>query len=207
MVAKQTETKTIKLPPLDIRTIHIKLIGDTSLISHAWSQKAKQMMLDKQMGNAQQAKEPKDPEQDFKDSLYNIPGGGYGFPAIGFKAAAVTACTSVGGVTKVEARQAFHINSPHGEYVRIDGEPTPREDMVRVGMGTADIRFRAEFLEWSAILPIRYNHRVLTDSEIVNLFNVAGFGVGIGDWRSEKDGMHGLFHVASGEEDKKGKKK
>jgi hypothetical protein len=34
----------------------------------------------------------------------------------------------------------------------------------------------------------------------VNLFNTAGFGVGIGEWRSEKDGQHGMFHVATTDE-------
>jgi hypothetical protein len=67
--------------------------------------------------------------------------------------------------------------------------------MVRVGMGTADIRFRGEFREWRTRLTVRYNARVLSDEQIVNLFNTAGFAVGIGEWRSEKDGSYGLFHV------------
>lgn len=54
---------------------------------HAWSEKAKRQMLDKQMKKAQSAKEAKSPEQDYHDSLYHLEGGGYGFPAVAFKAA------------------------------------------------------------------------------------------------------------------------
>lgn len=66
---------------------------------------------------------------------------------------------------------------------------------MRVGMGVADIRYRCEFKEWSAVVKIRYNASVLSEAQIRNLFNVAGFGVGIGEWRPEKDGSFGMFHV------------
>jgi hypothetical protein len=84
------------------------------------------------------------------------------------------------------------------DLVRIDGsEPELREDMVRVGMGTADIRYRAQFWPWWVEVFVRYNNNVLSEAQISNLFNTAGFGVGVGEWRSEKDGQHGSFHVAT----------
>jgi hypothetical protein len=82
--------------------------------------------------------------------------------------------------------------------VRILGaEPAMREDMVRVGMGTADLRYRGEFADWHAKLLVRYNANVLSESQILNIINVAGFAVGVGEWRPEKDGMNGMFHVAT----------
>jgi hypothetical protein len=184
----------ISLPTLDIRLIDITLIGDASLIVHKWSEKAIKQMLDKQMGIANAGKEHKDPRQDYESSLYRFPDGRYGFPTIAFKNAAVSACTSLGkSVTKVAARQSFHVI---GELVEIEGTPQPREDMVRVGMGTADIRYRGEFLQWKVRLQVRFNARVLSAEQVVNLFNTAGFAVGVGEWRSERDGSHGLFHVA-----------
>jgi hypothetical protein len=214
LMAKSQEAAQIELPPLNISIIEVTLIGDTPLICHAWSEKAKKEMLGKQMKEAKLAKEAKDPIEDFEQSLYQIEDGGYGFPSVAFKAAAVTACTSVAGITKVAARQAFHVVGEQsavrgaftGARMRLDlvrilgSEPEMREDMVRVGMGTADIRYRAQFWPWHTRVVIRFNQNVLSDRQIVNLFNTAGFGVGIGEWRSEKDGQHGMFHVATADE-------
>ncbi len=185
--------ETIELPKLNLQDAAIILAGDSPLICHRWSEKAKKEMLDKQMKRAKSAKEAKDPEKDFRESLYAMADGGYGFPAIAFKASAVTACSHVDGITKVAARGAFHIMA---EMIKLEGsEPTMREDMVRIAMGTADIRYRGEFKEWKCSLPIRYNANVLSLEQIVNLFNTAGFGVGVGEWRPEKDGNFGMFHV------------
>lgn len=189
---KPTAETTITLPALNVQHMKLRLRGDSPLICHAWSEKAKKQMLDAQMKKARQAKEAKDPEQDYRDSLYPHPDGGFGFPAVAFKNAAVDACSSIAGVTKVEARGAFHIV---GDMVKIDGEPSPREDMVRVGMGTADIRYRGEFRDWSAEITLRYNGNVLSPEQIANLFNTAGFAVGVGEWRPQRDGSFGMFHV------------
>ena len=75
-----------------------------------------------------------------------------------------------------------------------------REDMVRIGMGVADMRYRAEFWPWHAELEISYNTRALSLEQIMNLLNTAGFGVGIGEWRPERDGDKGRFHCANDEE-------
>lgn len=209
MPAKKTDA-VIELPRLDIGMMEVTLIGDTPLIVHAWSEKAKKEMLDKQMKKAKAAKEPKDPVADFEASMYRFGDGGYGFPSVGFKAAAVTACTSVSGVTKVAARQAFHVVGEgvdvEGTFegtmirqnlVRIEGsEPRMREDMVKIAMGTADIRYRAEFWPWYASVTVRHNANVLSAEQILNLFSTAGFAVGVGEWRPEKDGESGMFHVA-----------
>lgn len=191
------ESVMIELPPLQLRTLEVTLVGDSPLICHAWSKKAKQEMLDKQMKKAKQAKAAKDPERDYKESLYEHPEGGYGFPAVAFKAAAVDACSHIADITKVEARGAFHIN---GDMVKIDGKPNPREDMVKIGMGTADIRYRGEFRKWKATFQLRYNKNVISPEQILNLFNTAGFAIGIGEWRPQRDGSFGMFHVLTSAE-------
>jgi hypothetical protein len=189
--------QSIVILPMEIRKFDLTLVGDSPLICHAWSEKAKKEMRDKQMKKAKAGKEAKDPEREFKESLYPHPDGGYGFPVVAFKAAAVDACSHVEGVTKVEARGAFHID---GELAKIEGDPTMREDMVRIGMGTADIRYRGEFKQWRTTLRIRFNPRVLSAEQIVNLFNIGGFGIGVGEWRPQKDGSFGMFHVKRDDE-------
>lgn len=197
MATKKVAEKTefIQIPELNRRVVNIKVVGDSPLIVHNWSQKVVKEMLDKQMKKATTGRAAKDPQQDFEDSLYPHPEGGFGFKSVAFKNAAVTACTSLNkAITKVAARQAFFVL---GEFVKIDGDPpTPREDMVRVGMGTADIRYRGEFKNWSATLPVEFNPQAMSIEQIINLLNHAGFGVGVGEWRPEKNGPYGRFHVA-----------
>lgn len=211
MAPAKKENVGIELPKLDLQLMEVTIIGDQPLIVHAWSAKAKKEMLDKQTKKAKSARAPKNPKADFEASLYRLSDGGYGFPSVGFKAAAVTACTSVDGITKVAARQAFHIVGEDADIkgafegaisrtnlIRLDGKPPRlREDMVRVGMGTADLRYRPEFTDWSAKLLVRFNANVLSPAQILNIINVAGFAVGVGEWRPEKEGMNGLFHVAT----------
>jgi hypothetical protein len=85
--------------------------------------------------------------------------------------------------------------------VRIIGpEPTMREDPVKIGMGTSDLRYRGEFFPWAARLQVRFNANVLSPAQILNLINTAGFAVGVGEWRPERGGQSGLFHVAESHE-------
>lgn len=189
-----TADTPITIPKIDVRQMDITLIGDSPLICHRWSEKARKEMLDKQMKKAKTAKTAKDPDADFKASLYPHPDGGYGFPCVGFKAAAVGACRFSDGMKMTEARGAFHVV---GELAKIEGTPTMREDMVRIAMGTADIRFRGEFKTWKTTLRVSFNASAISPEQIVNLMNLAGFGVGIGEWRPERDGSYGRFHVAT----------
>jgi hypothetical protein len=113
------------------------------------------------------------------------------FPTIAFKAAAVRAGTYA-EQKMTFLRGAFHVI---GDWAKVQGSPRPREDMVRVGMGKADIRYRGEFPDWEVALDVRYNARAIALEQVVNLFSIAGFSVGVGEWRPEKDGSYGTFEV------------
>ena len=170
----------------------ITLSGTTPLIVHRFAEKARKEMLNKITGKARMKADPYDADQAYFDSLYLLPDGTPGFPAVAFKAAAVNAANDA-GIQKVLARRAFHITG--GELVPIRGEHRMREDMVRIAMGTADVRHRAEFLEWEVTVPVTYNASIISLEQLVNLFNIAGFGVGVGEWRPERNGINGTWLV------------
>lgn len=207
-MAKTKEVQIIEIPPLTTEKVEIGIVGDTPLIVHSWAEKVKKEMLAKQMKKAKQGREAKDPDRDYRESLYWLDKKGdrveaknidpnkhgmFGFKAIAFKAAAIRAANDV-GMQMTLARRSFHIV---GEYVPLKFDVIRmREDMVKIGMGTADLRYRGEFVNWSATLHIVFNSRVISAEQIFNLFNTAGFGVGVGEWRPEKNGVNGMFHVA-----------
>ena len=193
---KTTEQVGISIPQIAIQRLMVKVIGDSPLITHAWAEKAIRQIKDKQAKKATKGKEARDPEADYQAAFYRTDDGVPAMPSVAFKSAAVSACRDL-DMKMTEARGRFHVE---GEFIEIIGEPRMREDMVRVGMGTADIRYRPEFVKWSAILPITYNSTQISPEQIINLLNVAGFGVGVGEGRPEKNGQYGRFHVASDNE-------
>ena len=75
--------------------------------------------------------------------------------------------------------------------------PIMRQDMVKVGMGSADIRYRGEFQNWSAEFLLSFNENGnYSIDHIVNFLNAGGYVCGLGEWRPERDGQYGMFHVA-----------
>jgi len=197
-----TKDKVIQIQEVSISIIHLTIEGDTPLICHKFSNTARKAILDKQMGKKQQ-RAPKDPEQDYRESIYIAKDGWYGFPAEGIKQACVGVCRFVDSLPMTQARGAFFIigrgldRDSGQQLVTLLGEPEMHEAMVRLsGPGSvADVRFRAQFYPWSVSFDIRYNPNIITDEAIVNLVQLAGFHQGIGDWRPEKNGTFGMFHV------------
>ena len=182
----------------NIETVSFDVFGTQPMIQHKWSEKAKKQMLDKQMKKATKGREPKNPEQDFYDSLYlcsdgKHPKGPYGFPAVGFKSSAVRAAKQVEGMTMTDAKAWFYVIPDDGDLVRIYGPPPViREDMVKIQQ-TTDIRFRGQFNEWRVTLNVRYNMDQISSEQLLNLFELAGFSCGVGEWRMERGGTFGTF--------------
>lgn len=217
-MAKKNEAAIIEIKPINIVTTTVRISGDTPLIMHRWSEKAKRMILEKQMKKTKSsAKEAKNPVEDFIESIYWMEGkpteyteeafdeacrngARFGFPVTAIKQATISSAYR-NGITKDMAslRGAFFISGEGSELLaEVKGcAPTMREDMVRVGMGVADIRFRGEFANWYMDLQVSYNaNGAYTLDQIINLINVGGFSCGIGEWRPEKDGNYGMYHVA-----------
>jgi len=184
--------EVITLAPPRVESLTIEVVGTSPLICHRWSDSMREQIRAKQTKAASRGREAKDPDRDFRESLYVHPDGGFGFPAVAFKAAAVRAGTYA-DMKMTFLRGAFHVQ---GELVPIVGDPERREDMVRLQGSTADIRYRGQFPVWSAQVPVLLNVAALSIEQLANLFVIAGFAVGVGDWRPERNGQYGRFEVA-----------
>jgi len=217
-----TKTIVINLPKIKLEKHKLYLVGTAPLLVHAFPEKARKAMLDKQMKLAKGGRDARDPYAEMEAARYTLPDGRDGFPAVGFKSSAVTACTSLSDVTKVAARQAFRVSGLQmnaegvieGAYVRtalvplVAHPPTMREDVVRLsGQGrTAEMRYRPEYPEWGVELEIVLNSQVISIDQLGSMFQAAGHGVGIGDYRPEKNGDCGTFELVSAEDFKAWKK-
>ena len=196
--AKKSEVPSgpINLKRIALQTLRIPIIGISELIVHQWSEKAKRQMLEKQMAPGIKSKrEAKYPIADYEATKYKMPDGSDGFPSVAFKQAMVDALRFYEGVTMVMGKMAFFVE---GDLVKIEGEPRMREDMVRLETGVADIRHRAGYPNWSAMLTITYNPELLTAESVLALVDAAGRMVGIGEWRpssKKRTGPYGRFQV------------
>lgn len=191
------EEESVQIPAIQTETFKLNIVGTSPLICHRFSTKAKEMMLTPKASRVTTTKRaPRVPEQLYMDSLYPVEGkkNTYGFPASGFKKAAVSAARQIDSLPMTFLRGAFFVM---GDLVEIDGKPSMREDIVRLNGKTADIRYRGEFKKWGATLIIEYNKGSITKAQIINLLNMAGFSVGVGEWRPERSGSYGMFKVAT----------
>lgn len=227
MAMKKTEEVVIRnFEQLETK---IRIVGDSPLIVHNWSEKAKKEMLDAQTGKNKTKKKPcKMPFDDFARALYWITempteivkdpstnedrdivseelfdkaiedGAKFGFPVSAFKLAGNSAAYRMGWVkNQMALRGAYFFKSEYGEVTWIQGcTPVMREDMVKVGMGSSDLRYRPMFENWycDLILTINTGFGMSVD-DIINVINAGGAGVGVGEWRPEKDGIFGTYHV------------
>lgn len=195
------------------------LVGDTPLITHAWSEKAKIEMLQKQVKATKSGKEARDPERDFLNSLYQMGEGRYGFPVTGVKNCILSAAHKDKGIARSSVLGALFLDAEmirtmpglagavcDMPLVQIHGsKPEMREDMVRIGAGLqkiSNLAYRAQFTVWALKISGRFNPAVLTAEALTFLIQESGISSGLGEWRNERKGIFGSFHLANAEEEK-----
>ena len=195
------------------------LVGDTPLITHSWSEKARMDMLRKQVkAIAPAGRQARDPEEDFQNSLYEMRKDVYAFPTTAAKLALVMAAHQDKGVSKTsvlsnvwldcamyKVRPALASAICDMPLTRIYGaKPQMREDMVRVGAGlkkTATLAYRGQFFPWAAKITGRFNPTQVPAEALAFLFDEAGRACGLCDWRNEKRGVFGAFHAGTKQEE------
>jgi hypothetical protein len=190
------------------------IVGDTPLITHAWSEKARREMLAKQVKATRAGKEARDPQADFVNSLYEMAENIYGFPVSGIKNCILSAAHKDKGIARTTVQAALWLEGDMVRtrpalagavcdmpLVRIYGSaPEMREDMVRVGAGlnkTATLAYRGQFRTWAMSIRGKVNSSVLPIDALTFLIQEAGLSAGIGEWRNERRGMFGAFHIAT----------
>lgn len=198
----QVQEEVAAVAPIDrisAETLSVPIRGTSPLVVHRFSEKAKRQMLDNAQGK-KSPKEPKDPQAEYEAAFYRLKDGGYGFPALAFKAATVGGARFYGKqITMTALKQLIFFTGEPGEdghyYVPVFGEPIMREDVVRVGRGGTDLRYRPQFTEWTTVLTVTYVQSMLTRGSLLSLIDAGGMGIGVGEWRPERDGDFGTYEI------------
>lgn len=234
MAAKKETTSSkievVKIKQFEDKIATIRIIGDSPLICHNWSQKNKLMLPAGKQALAEMGKEKSITDKDehagpmecFIESLYWISGkpkeytqeafneaiengARFGFRVESFKSAALDAAYSKKWIPNKKSVQGLFFIQPDAidddgfNLVEIKGcKPTIREDIVILSgiSRKPDLRWRGEFKNWYCDLMITYDaDGVYSLSDIVNMMNAGGRYSGVGEYRPEKSGQFGMFHV------------
>lgn len=227
MATKKETVVTIK--PIIDKVATIRVIGDTPLIVHKWTEKMKRALpagaRAAELAGITDKKEYQTPMESFIESMYWIKGkpteyseeafneavangAEWGFRVESFKQAAIDAAYSKKwlpnkkGVKGLFFIKPDYIDDEGYQLVKIQGgAPKMREDIVILsGIGrTPDLRWRGEFTNWWCDLHISFDaDGIYNFEDIANMFQAGGRYCGVGEYRPEKDGQFGMFHVDTG---------
>ena len=210
-----SETISIQVPEPNIQLLKLTLRGTSPLIQHQFSQKAKMQILDKQMKKAQKAKPIRNPKKEFENSLYLIKTGKFsypktggfpmnvkftgeiGLPALWIKQSTVAAARNIADMPMTILRGNIFVEGREQDGlipVKYTGLQL-REDIVRIGRGSTDLRYRGQLNGWETEITVRFNADVLSAEQVVNLLKIGGYSCGIGEWRPQRSGDFGTYTV------------
>lgn len=196
-MAKQPTTKKVQIPPIKLGVMRVTIEGISDLIMHAWAPKAIKQIADKQQHNAADPLGAKVPAEAFEAAKYKDAQGRDCLLACAIKKAIVAAARVDDTAKMTELRQSIFVR---GERIPIEYEEcVMREDAVRISKGGVDLRYRPAYRNWRATVEIEWLISQFSAEQVLNLVQIAGFSVGIHEWRPERSGEFGRFRLLSAE--------
>jgi hypothetical protein len=192
---------TIILPERRRVVLEAHIRGLTPLIVHRFGERAIRGIQIGQGPEAKPKKEPRNPQRDFEEALYKLGQDEhgherYGFPSMGIKKAMVLAGQRFGDEKGTEL---YGVMTIPGEFVEIESPNPPRmrTDRTLYQGKTLDLAYRPEFNPWEMHIRIIVNIGLYTVEKVVNLLDMAGTSVGIGNWRIDKKGTFGTWEIVT----------
>lgn len=207
-MAKREEI--IELKEISPRTINVHIVGDTDLILNKMNDVAKRNLTEERKDKAKTLEKsnvweeiitavhwlkgkPKEfTEESLKDCLKNNKPC---ISAFGLKQSFGDAVTRNGidtYATKIKA--CLNINVPNGLIPIEWTEHCVDEKLIPPPgkKGSPVLSRQNRFTGWSAVIPVTFTDNIYSTEQIVNIINLAGFGLGIGSGRS---GGFGRYHI------------
>lgn len=196
--------KEINLAPIRLATAFVHIEGETPLIVHRFSEKAKLAISGKQQHTAgtSNKKVRRNPEEEFNQARYLMVNGDGeevdAFPSVGIKAAMIDAGYRYMGLVKQDLKGDLRIKP---DLVEIVGPPPEMvEDTVRLSgpASPADLRYRPYYNEWEMIVPVTFKPDRVSEEQVVAMLAHAGFSIGLGEWRPQgkrSSGNNGTFAI------------
>ena len=204
MATKKAATTTqIIIPPANMRTMSIKIVGTAPFVQNKFSAKAALEILSKQIAGStagsKKKRSARDIDDEFKNAMHIGEDGTHGIPCSAFRSAMISACRLVGfQMTKAKLSvfvQHDTIDETEGTgLVRLisDKEPELNQSHVRLESGVTSIAIRPMWREWAAVVKVKWDSDQFTQQDVINLMSRAGQQVGVGEGRPDSKKSHGM---------------
>ena len=215
-VIQKEKQRMINIPPVEQGELLITIKGDSPLLVNNKMNVA-ESIAEQYSGKGKSGYVKPGPVSDderYAMAFYTMPSskfpapspkGKYGIPASGLKKCADKAIRTTGindNTTIGVISRSFRVMADEAGLCKLKFSRLTRDVRpVNIGSGQKTVpqmRHRPMFHDWSVDLRIRYNTKVITDEQIVNLLMHAGLYIGWGELRAEKkQGECGGFMVAT----------
>lgn len=197
-----TQKQELIIQPPNFQVVEFEIQGTAPYVANRFS-KLERLMAAQEAGptarsKSKKAREPRDFDGDFQQSVHISDEGWHGIPAPAFRNALISACR-VAGFAMTRAKLAIFPIADGFDHQ--DGTPLikirsgkPQKHITRVKNvdGSLDIRARAMFLSWKCLVKIRFDGDQFTTTDLTNLMERAGLQVGIGEGRPDSPKSAGM---------------
>lgn len=186
------------LKPLEYSRVTITIKGVSPLVQHKWSEKALRQMREKHAGKKTKDRDVRDPKAEAKAATYFTAKGKPGIPAMAIKTAIIDAAHKDLGIEKTLVRKAIFLDATDPKLVLpMEFERCEEcvEDLVRVGAGQPDLRYRPYFYGWSCRVSFLIETNLIRVEDFLTLVGRAGLSLGIGEMRPQNGGEYGRFDI------------
>lgn len=194
---------SVNIPKPDLVSVRASITGIApGLLLNPFGQKAEaQLLASMQKKVAKNARGDKDPAAEYRSRLeeVTVSDGVYWTNILSFKAAMLRGSMSIDKLKMTTVRAGLFVipDDVEGGFPRahLHGVAEPFSTHVKNQGGAPDYRTRVLLSSWKYQLDMQVNLTLLSIDQVAAMLVNAGAGVGIGDWRPEKNGVHGRWIV------------
>lgn len=199
--------QAIVIPKPKIITLSVRIRGTAPLMICRMDEKTQDAIGSKMEGKAQNKKESKNFDAEYKAARYVSTEGWDGVNAVSFRAAMISAARNVEGLTMTALKQAVFVEAdgycPTGTpLIRIlKAKAEKHTGPCRTTTGVTYLRARPLYRDWECVLRLRLNGSLLSAEAALNLLSHAGAWCGVGEWRPTANksmtGQFGTWEIVS----------
>lgn len=202
---KDAETPVLTIErKMTVNAVKLRIVGEGPLVVHNFSDKARKQIAAGQDGKPKPKKKPaRDPKAEYLAAFYRDTDGKACLPCVCLKQCIVVAGQRFYDATKVFLNGTIYIV---GDTRTTDDQDAITIKYKKVAMHTAtvrlsginrtaDLRYRPMFTGWSLDFHLQYDASRIELPAIMEFLKRAGFSVGLCEWRAERGGEWGYFHI------------